>query len=254
MKIITWNINGLKSAVEKGDFNQLLNKQADIICLQEVKISDEEYIKSIIPSEYYIYINKAEKNGYSGVAILSKKKADKVQYKTEIKRFDEEGRYILLEFDKFILYNLYIPHGGRDKRNLEYKLNVCKEILYKLENNILNSKEIIVTTDFNIAHHEIDLARPKQNRKNIMFTEEERQIVDKILNIGFVDSFRYYTKEPGYYTWFPYAFDARNRNLGWRIDYIFVSNNLKKYIKSVKILKDIYGSDHCPTELILNIN
>jgi len=254
MKIITWNINGLKSAVEKGDFNQLLDKQIDIICLQEVKVSDEEYIKSIIPTDYTLYINKAEKNGYSGVAVLSKKKANKVQYKIGLERFDKEGRYILLEFDKFILYNLYIPHGGRDKKNLEYKLDVCEKIIHKLKSDISNEKKIIVTTDFNIAHLEIDLARPKQNRKNIMFTDKEREIVDNILNIGFVDSFRYYSKEPGYYTWFPYAFDARNRNLGWRIDYIFISDNLKKYIKSVKILKEIYGSDHCPTELILNSN
>lgn len=254
MKIITWNINGLKSAVEKGDFKLLMKKQTDIICLQEVKISDEEYIKSIIPKEYNLYINKAEKNGYSGVAVLSRKKANKEQYNINIERFDKEGRCILLEFNDFILYNLYIPHGGRDKKNLEYKLEVCENIINKLRADIIADKKVIVTTDFNIAHCDIDLARPKQNRKNIMFTDKEREIIDKILKIGMIDSFRYWSGEPGSYTWWPYAFDARNRNLGWRIDYIFLSDNLKEYIKSVEILKNVYGSDHCPTEIILNID
>jgi len=254
MKIITWNINGLKSAVEKGDFELLLKKQVEFICIQEVKVSDENYIRDIVPEEYNLYINKAEKNGYSGVAVITKRKANKELYKIGIDRFDKEGRCIVLEFDEFKLYNLYIPHGGRDKRNLEYKIDVCKKIINKLKEDVIEDKRIIVTTDFNIAHCEIDLARPKQNRKNIMFTDEERELIDKILKIGMTDSFREYTREPGLYTWFPYAFDARNRNLGWRIDYIFLSNNLKKYIKSVKILKDINGSDHCPMELILDID
>lgn len=253
MRIVTWNINGLKSAVEKGDFKPLIKKGIDIICLQEIKISDEEYIKSIVKDDYNIYINKAERNGYSGVAILSKKKASKESYNLNIDRFDREGRYILLEFDNFILYNLYIPHGGRDKKNLNYKLEICKTIIEKIKKDIIDGNKVIVTTDFNIAHSDIDLARPKQNVKNIMFTQQEREIVDEIIRIGMIDSFRYCSSEPNSYTWWPYAFNARDRNLGWRIDYIFVSNNLKNNIKSVETLKDVLGSDHCPTELFLNI-
>lgn len=254
MKIVTWNINGLKSAIEKGNFNLLLEENIDLICLQEIKISDEKYIKTIVPKGYTIYYNKAEKNGYSGVAIFSKIKPKQVKYNIGIERFDKEGRCLILEFDKFVLYNLYIPHGGRDKKNLEYKLHVCNQIICMIKEEIKNNKSIIIATDFNIAHHDIDLARPKQNQKNIMFTQEERTVIDTILDIGMIDSFREVCTEKDNYTWWPYAFNARERNLGWRIDYIFVSNNLKQYINTVKILKNIYGSDHCPTEILLNIN
>lgn len=254
MKIVTWNINGIKSATEKGDFIKLINCNIDIVCLQEVKISDEDYIRTIVPNDYNLYINKAEKKGYSGVAVLSKIKPIVENYHIGIERFDKEGRCIILEFKEFILYNLYIPHGGRDKKNLEYKIEVCKKIIEHIKNNIIEQKKIIVTTDFNIAHNDIDLSRPSQNKKNIMYTEEERKIIDEMLDIGMVDSFREKIKESGNYTWWPYAFNARKRNLGWRIDYIFLSNNLKKYIKSINILREFYGSDHCPTEIILNIS
>lgn len=253
MKILTWNVNGFRSAIENGDLKKILNMNIDIICLQEVKISDKQYITKNIPNGYNIYMNQAMKNGYSGILILSKEKSLNSINRIGIERFDTEGRYIMLEFEKFLLYNLYIPHGGRDKKNLNYKLNVCMEIIKDIKSNLLNDKNIIITTDFNIAHNDIDLARPKQNRSNIMYTIEERKIIDKILEIGMIDSFRELHKEENNYTWWPYAFNARNRNLGWRIDYIFVSQNISYKIEKVEIRKDIYGSDHCPVELLINI-
>lgn len=147
-----------------------------------------------------------------------------------------------------------MPHGSRDKKNLKYKLEVCNKIIDRIEQDIKEGKKIIITTDFNIAHKEIDLARPSQNRKNIMFTDEERKIVDNILKIGMVDSFREKNKEGNCYTWWPYAFNAKERNLGWRIDYIFVSENIKDKIEKVNILKEIEGSDHCPTKITLKFD
>lgn len=250
-KIITWNINGIKSTFKSGNLETLWNQNADIYCLQEIKIKDEKEILNIIPKNYTALINKAEKNGYSGTAIIHKIKAQAEKILLSNQRFNEEGRIIKVELADYELYNVYLPHGGRDKSNLKYKLDVANEIIKILNEQIKLGKKIIVATDFNIAHNDIDLARAKQNRNNIMFTEEERRIIDKLQEIGMVDSFREFNNRPEYYTWWPYAFDARNRNLGWRIDYFFVSKNLIPNVKSVRILKDIYGSDHCPSEIIV---
>ena len=252
MKIITWNINGLRSAIEKGDFYKLFLDNTDVVCLQEVKVSDENYIKSILPNGYFLTLNCAERKGYSGVAVFSKLQPINIKKSIGIQRFDQEGRCLILEFDNFVLYNIYIPHGGRDKKNLEYKIDVCDKIIEKLKKCISYNQKIIVTTDFNIAHNDIDLARPKQNTSNIMYTERERAIINRLLDIGMIDSFRNINKNENCYTWWPYAFNARERNIGWRIDYIFLSNNIKDYIKNVNILTNIYGSDHCPLEIILN--
>lgn len=248
MKIISWNVNGLRAVYKRNFLDWLKNIDADIICLQEIKLQ-----KNNLPDDlaniknYNSYFNFAEKKGYSGVAVYSKQKSLKAEYKLGIKRFDNEGRMIKLEFPRFILINIYIPHGGRQKEKLDYKLDVYKYFLKYLKK--IKNKKIILVGDFNIAHREIDLARPKQNQNNIMFTPEERKQIDKMIDFGFIDSFRKLNKEGGHYTWWPYFANARERNLGWRIDYAFVSKRLK--LKDAFILEKVKGSDHCPVGIEL---
>lgn len=225
--------------------NWLNKAKADIVCLQEIKASPEQLDESLLNhSQYYSYFNAASKKGYSGVAVFTKERPLKVQYKLGFERFDSEGRIIRLDFQKFILVNPYLPHGGRQKENLGYKLMVYKKLFDYLAK--LKNKNVILIGDFNVAHHEIDLARPKQNQNNIMFTPAERKKIDNLLEQGFIDTFREFHKEGGNYTWWPYMANARERNLGWRIDYIFVSKNLDPKVKRAFILSKVKGSDHCP--------
>ena len=244
MKIISWNINGIRSADE--DFLDFINKEnPDILCLQEIKASPEQLepkLKKI--KGYFSYFNSAEKKGYSGVAVYTKEEPISEEHNLDIERFDKEGRIIKMDFSDFILINIYLPHGGRQKENLNYKLEVYSYLLDYLEK--IKDKKVIIIGDFNIAHEEIDLARPKQNKNNTMFTEEERKQIDKLIESGFVDTFRKFHPTEEKYTWWPYFADARARNLGWRIDYVFVSDSLIPKIKKSFILSEIKGSDHCP--------
>jgi len=245
MKIISWNVNGIR-AVYKRDFLGWLRKtNADIVCLQEIKIQPESFpIDLISPQNYYSFFNFADKKGYSGVAVYVRKKPLSIENKLGVERFDTEGRILKLEFPKFILINIYLPHGGRQKENLKYKLKVYQQLLNYLKK--IRNKNIILIGDFNVAHQEMDLARPKDNKNNIMFTPEERKQIDKIIKLGFTDGFRKFHKDNGHYTWWPYAFNARQRNLGWRIDYAFISKSLAPKIKNTFILDKVPGSDHCP--------
>ncbi len=245
MKIVSWNVNGLRAVFNKGFSKWFKEIDADIVCLQEIKLQEFQLSKQLIsPGNYLSYFNFAEKKGYSGVGIYTKEKPLKVEKQLGLSRFDQEGRILKMEYPDFTLINLYIPHGGRKKENLRYKIEVYKTLLDQFKN--LSNRKIIMIGDFNIAHKEIDLARPKDNRKNIMFTDEERGRIDKILDSGFIDSFREFNKNGGNYTWWPYYLNARKRNVGWRIDYVFVSKRLSKKLKDSFILKDVYGSDHCP--------
>ena len=193
---------------------------------------------------YFVASNFADKKGYSGVAVFSKKVPKNIKLGLEEKRFDREGRYLELDFGDFIIINIYLPHGGRQKENLDYKLSVYKKLIDKL--NKLKNKKVIVIGDFNIAHTELDLARPKNNQKNIMFTLEERRQIDEIIKLRYIDSFRKYHQGSGHYTWWPWIANCRERNLGWRIDYTFVSKKLTKSLTSGDILYNVFGSDHCP--------
>ncbi|MFA5386542.1 MAG: exodeoxyribonuclease III [Candidatus Paceibacterota bacterium] len=252
MKIISWNVNGLRSVHKKGFLNWFKRTNADIVCLQEIKIQEDKIPQELLsPDKYHSYFNFAEKRGYSGVACYVKKIPLKVEYKLGIKRFDKEGRFLSLEYPEFTLINFYLPHGGRQKENLVYKLEVYDKLIKYL--GTLKNKKVILIGDFNIAHQEIDLARPKQNQKNIMFTPEERKQIGRIIDLGFIDTFREFHKDGGNYTWWPYMANARERNLGWRIDYSFTSKNLTPEIKDVYILKKVYGSDHCPIGLEVKI-
>lgn len=239
MKIVSWNINGLQAALKRGSLNQLAKLNFDILCLQEIKTQDETQLPS-----YYSYFNFASKKGYSGVAVFTREKPLAVEKKLGLKRFDNEGRLLKLTFPKFTLINLYLPHGGRDKSNLDYKLATYESLLKYLAK--IKNQKLILIGDFNIAHKQIDLARPKDNQNNIMFTPKERSQIDKLVSWGFIDSFRFFNKRGGHYTWWPYRFNTREHNLGWRLDYGFISKLLLPKLKKAFIFKEITGSDHCP--------
>lgn len=252
MKIISWNVNGIRAVCKKGFLNWFCKENADIVCLQEIKAKESQ-----VPVElqningYFSYFNSAERPGYSGTAVFTKQKPISVEYKIELKRFDEEGRVIKLKFPKFILFNFYIPHGSRDKKYMDYKLETY-EYLFEYLKKFKNEK-IILTGDFNIAHKEIDLAQPKQNEKNTGFTKEEREKIDKLVGLGFVDSFRKFNKKGNNYTWWAHFANARSRNIGWRIDYCFVSDNLQSKLKKSSISPKVMGSDHCPISVEIKI-
>lgn len=245
MKILSWNVNGLRAAQRKG-FSDWLNKsQPEILCLQEVKAQPSQLPFDLLnPTGYHSYFHSAIKKGHSSVAVYSQKKPLTIKRKLSLKRFDQEGRFLQLEYKNFLLINLYLPHGGRGKENLDYKLKVYHHLFNYLKR--LKRKNILLIGDFNIAHQEIDLARPKQNKNNIMFTLEERKQIDELINLGFVDTFRKFHQGNEHYTWWSYAFKARERNLGWRIDYTFASKSLAPKIKDAFILPKVKGSDHCP--------
>ncbi len=246
MKILSCNVNGIRAAHKKNFLQWVKRSRADIICLQEIKAQKEQLPAGFLHlNNYNSYFNFANKKGYSGVAIYSKQKSLKNGYKLGLKRFDQEGRMIKIEYPNFILLNLYLPHGGRKKENLKYKLESYNYLFKYLRR--LKNKNVILTGDFNIAHQEIDLARPKSNQNNIMFTSKEREQIDKLLNLGFVDSFRKVNLKGGNYTWWSNAFNARERNIGWRLDYAFTSNKIA--IKKAFIFNKVKVSDHCPISL-----
>jgi len=248
MKIISWNVNGLRATLKSGAFDNLESFEPDILCLQEIKIQNFQFQSSLLDSprflNYHVYLNSARKRGYSGVAVYSKKKPLSVEYKLGLQRFDEEGRMLKLKYSDFILINVYLPHGGRQKENLGYKLEAYEHLLKYLRK--IKNQKILLMGDFNVAHQEIDLARPKENQNNTMFTQKERKQIVQLIKLGFSDTFRKFHKEGEHYTWWPYFANTRERNLGWRIDYAFTSKSLTPKIKNAFILSEIKGSDHCP--------
>lgn len=250
MKIISCNVNGIRSAYKKGLLDFVAKEKPDLLCLQEIKAKKEDLPQNILGlSGYNLFFNSAEEKGYSGVSVFTKEKPISVKRQLGFKRFDKEGRFLELVYPKFTLLNFYLPHGGRGKENLSYKMEAYQKVFKRIKK--LKNKNIILIGDFNIAHKEIDLARPKNNKNNVMFTPEEREQVDKLLNLGFVDGFRQFNHKSGNYTWWPYAFRAKERNLGWRIDYAFVSSKLSRKIKKVIIYSKANFSDHCPIGLEL---
>lgn len=251
MKIVTWNVNGIRSVFKSAFLEWLKNEDPDIVCLQEIKADWNELPHEFTHIDgYYAYFHSAQKKGYSGVAVYTKVKPIKVDENLDIQRFDDEGRCLKLSFQDFVLFNFYIPHGGRMKENLGYKLDVYKKLLAMLKE--LHGKEAILAGDLNIAHTHLDLFNSKQNENNTMFTPQERRQLDTLASLGYVDTFRKMYPEKMAYTWWPYALDARGRDVGWRIDYIFVTKNLETAIKDAFMRKDVGGSDHCPFGLILN--
>lgn len=246
MKIISWNVNGIRAVYKKNFLGWLTRSRADIVCLQEIKAQKDQIPPDLFtPADYLVYVNPARRKGYAGTLVYTKQKPNKINTKMGLKKFDEEGRILELHYPGFVLINLYLPHGGRQKENLDYKLQVYQCLLRRLKR--LKDKKVVLIGDFNIAHQEIDLARPKDNQNNTMFTSLERKQIDKIIALGFTDTFRKLHREKGgHYTWWPYFYNARSRNLGWRIDYAFISKPLAPHLKKAFILPKVMGSDHCP--------
>lgn len=247
MKLVSWNVNGLRAIYKKGFEESFKELDADIFCIQETKMQEGQIELDL--QGYYQYYNYAERKGYSGTAIFTKKEPLKVSYGIGIEEHDKEGRVITLEFDMFYMVNCYTPNSGRELARLEYRMtweDEFKKYLIKLD----KQKPVIICGDLNVAHTEIDLKNPKSNRKNAGFTDEERSKIEELLNSGFTDSFRkmYPDKEEAY-TWWSYMFNARANNAGWRIDYFLVSDRISKNIKDAYIYSEIMGSDHCPVGL-----
>ena len=248
--IASWNVNGLRAIHRKGFKEFLKNNNFDIVCLQETKIQEDKVTDELKNIEGYdLYISSALRPGYSGVGIYTKTKPDASGNGFGISRFDDEGRIIWHHYKDFIVFNAYMPNGGREKKRLSYKLDFYDAFLSHLKELLKEGKNIIITGDVNTAHKPIDLARPKQNEKNTGFLPEERAWIDRLISSGFIDAFRIFNSEPGNYTWWDYKTRSRERNVGWRLDYFFVSKGFAKNIKNCKILPDVMGSDHCPVVL-----
>ncbi len=250
MKLYSWNVNGIRAAAKKGFVDWVKAEQPDVICLQETKARAEQVPDEILALEgYYRYWHSAVRPGYSGVATLSKTEPLFVQEGLGIPRFDAEGRVLITEFDNFLLYNIYFPNGQRDQERLDYKLDFYSELLEILDEQVAAGVNVVVTGDWNTAHTEIDLANPKENSKTSGFLPEERAWIDKYIDHGYVDTFRMIHPEPERYSWWTYRFGARQRNVGWRIDYFFVNNGFSDQVVDADIHDQVMGSDHCPVSL-----
>ena len=249
MKLISWNVNGLRACMTKGFMDAFESLNADIFCLQETKLSEGQLALEL--PGYHQYWNYAEKKGYSGTAIFTKEEPLSAAYGIGIPEHDHEGRVITLEYEKFYFVTVYTPNSQDGLKRLDYRMEWEKAFLAYLK-KLEEKKPVIFCGDLNVAHQEIDLKNPKTNRKNAGFTDEERARFSELLKEGFVDTFRYfYPEETGIYSWWSYRFHAREKNAGWRIDYFLVSEVLKDELKDAKIHTEIFGSDHCPVELVI---
>ncbi|ECX6921189.1 exodeoxyribonuclease III [Listeria monocytogenes] len=251
MKLISWNVNGLRAAVKKGFLEYFEEVDADIFCLQETKLQEGQ-IELDLPA-YKDYWNYAVKKGYSGTAIFTKVEPLSVQYGLGVPEHDTEGRVITLEFEEFFMVTVYTPNSQAELKRLDYRMTFEDAILEYVK-NLDKTKPVVLCGDLNVAHEEIDLKNPKTNRKNAGFSDEERAKFSAFLDAGFIDSFRYFYPDlTDAYSWWSYRMNARARNTDWRIDYFVVSERLKDKLVDAKIHADVLGSDHCPVELELNL-
>ncbi len=252
MKLISWNVNGIRSVIKKGSIHLIEQENPDIICLQEIKANQDQVDKILDKYEHHIW-NSAEKKGYSGTAIFSKIKPISVRFGRDILE-DKEGRLIIAEFNHFFLVNVYTPNSQRGLTRLKDRLAWDKKF-FELMKGLEKEKPVVFCGDLNVAHKEIDIARPKDNVNNPGFTPEERASFDNYTNSGFIDSFRHFhPASKDNYTWWSPMHNARERNIGWRLDYFCISSSLKSHLNSAGILKDLRGSDHCPVAIELKFN
>ena len=254
MKIVSWNVNGIRACIQKGFFDVLEEINPDLLFLQETKISlDQLTLDMLHPNGYHTVWHSAKKPGYSGVALLTKKKPVHVFEGFGISRYDDEGRVIGADFKDKVFLGVYFPNGQKNDERLQYKLDFYKDFFIFCEELKQQGKEVLVCGDFNTAHQEIDLARPKENEDQSGFLPVERAWMDKLFNtMGYVDTFRLHHQDPHQYSWWSFRTAARKRNIGWRIDYVIVTNNLAPLVKEAFILPEILGSDHCPVGIVLN--
>ncbi len=252
--MISWNVNGIRAVFKKGLADFIYKEEADMYCFQETKAKPEQ-----IPPEfkeiggYRTYFSSPARKGYSGVAVYTRIKPRKVSYELGVSRFDEEGRVLILDFEDYVLLNVYFPNGGASPARLEYKMDFYDHFLRFIDKLRDEGKKVIFCGDINTAHKEIDLARPKANEKNTGFLPQERAWIDKVVRSGYLDTFRLFNSEGGQYSWWDYKTRARERNVGWRLDYFFVSEELKSNLMDSYILSNVMGSDHCPVVLEMEI-
>ena len=251
MKLISWNVNGLRAAMGKGFMDTFAQLDADAFCLNETKLQPGQ-IELDLPG-YHQYWNSAEKKGYSGVAVFTRQEPLSVRYGIGVDEFDHEGRVLTLEMPQFYLVSCYTPNSQDGLKRLEYRMRWEDAFLSYLR-SLEREKPVVLCGALNVAHQEIDIKNPKSNRMNAGFTDQEREKMTRLLNAGFVDTFRaLHPDETGAYSWWSYRFHARENNAGWRIDYFIVSESLREHVREAAIHPEIFGSDHCPVELVLDI-
>ena len=253
-KFISWNVNGLRAVEKKGFLDFLNTCKADILAIQETKAEPGQLSEALrAPQGWYAYFSSAERKGYSGVAVYTRRKPLNVWYGLGKKEFDSEGRTLILEFPTFFFLNIYYPNGGQGPERIDFKLRFYDFFLQKSKELFKTGKTVIVCGDVNTAHQPIDLARPKENETHTGFLPQERVWIDKFIEEGYTDTFRYFVQEGGHYTWWDYKTGARARNVGWRIDYFFIDTPSVGKLKSAGMMSDIMGSDHCPIELVADL-
>jgi len=254
IKILCWNVNAIRAVWRKGFLEWLYRESPDILCVQETKaVPGQLDDKLREPYGYHAYWNYPERKAYSGVAIFTRERPFRVQNGFGVEEFDVEGRVVITEYPEFILLNVYFPNGKKDENRLKYKMDFYEAFLQFLEPYRAQGEKLIVCGDFNTAHSEIDLARPKENEKVSGFLPIERAWMDKFVAHGYVDTFRHFNKEPNQYTWWDLKTRARERNVGWRIDYFFVTENLLQSVSNAFIVPEVMGSDHCPVAIELEV-
>ena len=255
VNLISWNVNGIRAVCKKDEFWQWFkNTDADIINFQEVRATQDKLPRKITDrTSFHQFFNEAEKKGYSGVGTLSKMEPVSVVKGLGVEELDSEGRVLRLEYPNFLLYNIYFPNSGMNAKRLDYKVDFCNELLDQLVDLKNQGKNILITGDYNIAHHPIDVYNPKNCEGKSGYLPEEREWLDRLEKAGFVDTFRLFDEGENNFTWWSYRTKARERNAGWRLDYFYVNEEIKDNVKSAKILSDVYGSDHCPVSLEIDL-
>lgn len=252
MKLASWNVNGIRACAKNGLLEWIKEENADIVCLQEIKAQPEQ-LEEIVrsPSKYHSFWHPAEKPGYSGVSVFSKKEPLEVQYGLGDPQIDREGRVLILKFPQFTLINSYFPNSQREHTRLPYKLEFCSKFLKMTESRRKKGENLIICGDLNIAHKEIDLKNPKTNKKNAGFLPEEREWMSKYLDTGYIDVFRKFVQDPEHYTWWSYRPGVREKNVGWRLDYFIANQEFGDRLKSSAHRNEVFGSDHCPVVMEL---
>jgi exodeoxyribonuclease-3 len=252
-RILCWNVNGIRAVGKKGFLEWLAAESPDILCLQETKAHPDQLDEPLRqPQGYHAYWDYPERKGYSGVATFTREEPLSVVHGLGIERYDVEGRVIVTEHDGFTLFNVYFPNGKKDAERLQFKMDFYDDFLKYVEPLKAEGRKLVVCGDYNTAHKEIDLSRPKENAKVSGFLPIEREWIDRFIAAGFVDTFRHFNKEPHQYTWWDLKSGARERNVGWRIDYFFVTENLLPSVSEAFIMPDVMGSDHCPVGIVLS--